>query len=94
MTFSSSNSWGFVIRCQNNVCPFLFNSFYEFIVTFSVFCFKTAEWVLRLEDAINISLPLQVVPGAFLFYYSKSYEWDEYFIVLVTQQSLIYTIKL
>lgn len=63
-------------------------------VTFRLFYFKTAEYFLRSEGAINISPTLQVVPGGLLFYYSESYEWDEYFIVVVAQQSLIYIIKL
>ena len=59
-----------------------------------MFYFKTAEWVLRLESTTNISLNLAGDAWGILFYYSESYDWDEYFIVLVPQQSLMYIIKL
>lgn len=78
---------GALLPGLRNLYPvsFPFAPSHSITVTFRVFYFKIAVWVLRSEDTINISPPLQVIPGVLLFYYSESYEWDEYFIVLFPQ---------
>lgn len=59
---------------------------------------KGGSWkniCLQVAARIDQKMPLTFLHHCslslgFLFYFSESYEWDEYFTVLVTQPSLIY----